>query len=608
MIIRYENASKLRKGPMVIPMGWLSKTKNESGQVAIIFALAIIPVFAVAGFALDFQNTIKKKQKVQLVVDSAVLAAARLKQTGASDAAVKTKVQQFVDAQILSIGGGFSCNAMDTTIRSGEDVISSSVLCSQDTTLTRVIGQEKLDFRVNSTAEYGIDKLDVAFMFDISGSMNSSSRMTNLKAAAKEAIDVLLPPDAPAELIEDTRLAMVSYNTMVNAGSYFELVTGQPATRTYTHEIAGSGGSARPDEGDQFDEVVITLMNADRSRPISLLGDDAVAAVEDWSGNRTRDRMTVDVAVPRSSPLYGRFGSMRLELSGTERRRQTENVTPYALYGDRRGRYNGRTWREGDYRLRIRIYSERRNRGRVLFDERIDFEVVRGSDAGPETKEITLTSTCVWERDGSERFSDAAPGPGAYLAHQTAWFEENPRHSDGGTWQTGHPNRAGHNWYRGTECQGREPLGLTNNRSELNSYVNSLSAGGGTAGHLGVAWSWYLISENWDGVFAGSSTPLSYTEPDSEKVVILMTDGSFNSEVFPTQGTSDAQARALCDRMKLSGVKVYSVALQAPTAGKRVLEYCATGSDYFFEPNTAAELTEAYRKIATSISDLRISQ
>ena len=87
-----------------------------------------------------------------------------------------------------------------------------------------------------------------------------------------------------------------------------------------------------------------------------------------------------------------------------------------------------------------------------------------------------------------------------------------------------------------------------------------------------------------------------------------MTDGSFNSEVFPTQGTSDAQARALCDRMKLSGVKVYSVALQAPTAGKRVLEYCATGSDYFFEPNTAAELTEAYRKIATSISDLRISQ
>ncbi len=432
-------------------MSWFSKFKSESAQVAIIFALSIIPIFAVAGFAIDFQNTIKKKQKVQLVVDSAVLAAARLKQTGASDGEVKTAVQQFVDAQILSMRGGFRCQATQTTVSHADDSIATEILCSQDTTLTRVIGQEKLDFRVDATAEYGIDKLDVAFMFDISGSMNSSSRITNLKAAAKEAIDVLLPPDAPSELIEDTRLAMVSYNTMVNAGSTFELVTGVPATRTYTHEInSGGSGSADPDVGDPFDEIEITLMNADRTRPISALGDDAVVAIEDWSGNRTDDRLTVDVSVPRSSPLYGSFASMRLELSGTESRRQTENVVPYALYGDRRGRYNGRNWREGDYRLRIRIYSERRNRGRVLFDERIDFEIVRDADTGPETKELTLTSTCVWGRDGTQKFTDGAPGENAYLAHQQAWFVEDSDHRDGGEWVTGHPNRDGHNWYRGT--------------------------------------------------------------------------------------------------------------------------------------------------------------
>lgn len=590
-------------------MNWLNKTKSESGQVAIIFALAIIPIFAVAGFALDFQNTIKKKQKVQLVVDSAVLAAARLKQTGASDSEIETKVQQFIDAQILSMRGGFKCAAANTRVSSGDDVISTDILCSQETTLTRVIGKEKLDFRVQATAEYGIDKLDVAFMFDISGSMNSSSRITNLKAAAKEAIDVLLPPDAPSELIEDTRLAMVSYNTMVNAGMYFEQVTGVPATRTYTHEIDnGGGGDATSDEGDTFDEITITLMNADRTQSITELGDDAIAAIEDWDGNRTRDSMSIDVSIPGSSPLAGRVRSARFDLTGTESRRQTENVVPYALYGDRRGRYNGRNWREGDYRLRVRLFDERRGRGRELFDERIDFEVVRGRDAGPETKEITLTSTCVWERDGTERFTDSMPGANAYLAHMTAWFEEDPSHRDGGVWVTGHPNRAGHSWYRGTECRGREPLGLTNDRNELNSYVNALTAGGGTAGHLGVAWSWYLISDNWDGIFTGDSAPLSFTEPDSEKVVILMTDGSFNSEVFPAQGSSDAQARALCDGMKSKNVKVYSVALNAPTAGKRVLEYCASGTDYFFEPETAAELTEAYRKIATSISDLRISE
>ena len=87
-----------------------------------------------------------------------------------------------------------------------------------------------------------------------------------------------------------------------------------------------------------------------------------------------------------------------------------------------------------------------------------------------------------------------------------------------------------------------------------------------------------------------------------------MTDGAFNAEIFPEQGRSDAQARALCDQMKLTGIKVYSVALQAPSSGRRVLSYCASGPDFYFEPNSAAELSDAYRKIATSISDLRISQ
>lgn len=590
-------------------MGWLHKLKDESAQVAVIFALSIIPVFAVAGFAIDFQNTIKKKQKVQLVIDSAVLAAARVKQTGASDAEIKRTVQQFIDAQLNSVGGGFACGRANTQIVGADDLIETEILCSQETTLSRVMGQQQLDFRVTSTAEYGIDKLDVAFMFDVSGSMNSSSRLTNLKAAAKEAVDVLLPPDAPAELVEDTRLAMVSYNTMVNAGSYFPLVTGMPATRTYTHTIPADPGSTT-NPGRLERDLEIVFWDAARNRQVLEFGDNAVLAVEDWrSDGRTEQRLTVGIDIPRSSPLFGRVESMRLELRGAMSRSKNENGAPFSLWGDRRGSYrsnHGRNWREGDYRLRIRAYSQRNRRGALLYDETISFELSRGRTE-PQVKQYTLTSTCVWERDGAQKFTDAAPGPGAYLAHQQAWFVENRNDPDGGDWVVGHPNRSG-SWYRGNECRGREPLGLTNDRDALNGYVDSLTAGGGTAGHLGVAWSWYLVSEYWDGVFTGTTAPLPYTEPDSDKVVILMTDGQFNAEIFPEQGSSDTQARALCDQMKLRDVKVYAVALNAPNAGKRVLEYCASGPEYFFEPETASELTEAYRQIATSISDLRISK
>ncbi|MEM9571395.1 MAG: pilus assembly protein TadG-related protein [Pseudomonadota bacterium] len=585
------------------------RARDEAGNVAMIFALSIVPIFGVAGFAIDLQNTVKQKHRMQVILDSAVLAAARVKQRGGSDDEITKSLQDFVAMQMAPISTGLNCRAANVSVVRADDLITANIICAQNTSLTRVIGHEKMDFAVASTAEYGIDKLDVAFMFDISGSMNSRSRLVNLKAAAKEAVDILLPPSAPPELIKDTRLSMVSYNTMVNAGDYFQAVTGVPATRTYTHTIDNSGAGASPDQGDLLDNLEITLMDTDRSREMTQFGDNAVIAIEDWTArNRTEQRLSVDVKVPRTSSAFGRFQSMRMELRGPTRHNQVENIVPYALYGDRRGRYNGQQWPEGEYSLRIRVYSQRRARGRKLIDETIEFEVVRSEDAEPVELEYTLTSTCVWERDGAEKFTDGAPGAGAYLAHRQAWFVEDEDHRDGGSWQVGHPNRPDHSWYRGTECRGTAPVGLTNDRDTLNRYVDRLSAGGGTAGHLGVAWSWYLISENWDGVFTGTSAPLSYSEPDSDKVVILMTDGEFNAEIYPEQGSSDAQARALCDGMKASGVTVYTVALDAPLAGRRVLQYCASGPEFFHQPKTAAELTEAYKQIATSISDLRISQ
>lgn len=575
-------------------------SRDKSGQVAILFALSIIPIVAVAGFAIDFQQTIKRKAKVQLVMDSAVLAAARVKQTGATNEEIKLTVQQFMDAQIGGLGG-LSCDPTTVVVSDSDEEIDASILCEQTTALIKVIGREEMPFRVSSASEYGIDKVDVAFMFDVSGSMNSSNRLTNLKAAAIEAIDVLLPDGAPPELIEDTRLAMMSYNSMVDAGPFFEDVTGVTPTRTYTHEISGEYDPSDITAGSTFGDLHIGLYDTDTQDLISELGDDALVSVEDWMD----DDLTIAVTLEPGHSLYGMVESVYLQLSGPKNRNKKDNSEPYALWGSLT---NGKSFDMGDFTLRVRAYSENNRNGTVLFDETIDFTMALAEQFDTQTSSYTLTSTCVWERDGAEKFTDAAPGTGAYLSHRQAWFVEDDDHSDGGYWEVGHPNRPNNSSYDGDECRDHEPVELTNDRDTLINYVNSLTAGGLTAGHLGVAWTWYLVAEDWEAVFDGDAAPLEYTEPDSAKAVILMTDGSFNAEIFPGQGSSDAQARALCDSMKAKDVKVYAVALNAPTAGKAVLSYCASGSDYYFEPETAAELTEAYQKIATSISDLRISK
>ncbi len=587
--------------------------KDTSGHVAVIFGLSIIPIIAVAGFSIDFSATTTSKTKIQYVVDSAVLTGARAMQTGKNQAEIRTIVDGYIAAQLsesansgmLSCGSpvyGFPANSQDITI---------DLECVQKTALMKVVGKKNVKLKVSSTSTWGIGKLDVAFMFDVSGSMGGS-RMRNLKTSAKEAIKVLLPVDAAPEIIEDTRVAMVSYNSMVNAGDFFEDATGVKPTRTYTHIInADAGDSLTQTEGSLFSEMDIGLYDGDNNDLISRLGDGAVIQVED----NEIDDLTVAAWLNPGNSLRGRVGSMYMELRGEHTRNQTENYEPYALYGDSSGNYNSARFKYGDYTIRIRAYSRSHRNGSVLFDETLSFTLTDGEVPEPEEKTYTLTSTCVWERDGAEAFTadkpeliSTSPKMDSFLAHRQAWFTEDEDHNDGGYWTVGHPERPNNNSYRGNECRNHKPVELTNNRTTLNTYIDSLTTGGGTAGHLGVAWSWYLIAEEWNTIFTGDAKPLDYTEPDSTKAVILMTDGEFNREIYETaQGDSDAQARAMCDAMKLKDIKVYAVALQAPTAGQRVLEYCASGPEFFFDAQNGAELTEAYRQIAVSISDLRIS-
>lgn len=586
-------------------LSMFAKLRNDSrGNVLMIFALCLVPMVAVAGFAIDFQQTVKRKAKVQVILDSAVLAAARVKQTGVEDDLVKQSVQDFMDAQIEGLGG-LTCDPAIVVVTQNVEEIDANITCKQDTYLVRVIGQDQVTFKVVSGSEYGIDKLDVAFMFDISGSMNSSSRLTNLKVAAQEAVDVLLPDGAPQALIEDTRLAMVSYNAMVNAGDHFQAVTGVTPTRTYTHEIGPEYDEDDFTEGTLFDEFHLGLYDTDTDDLIAEFGDGAVIKIdENWD-----DDLTIAMTLDPGHDLYGQDDSVRFNLSGPETQNRLENYEPYAMYGDS-GINNmvGEAWDMGEFELRIRVYDGGSGNGNELFDETINFTLVLEDDAEPVTKTYTLTSRCVWERDGAEKFTDAAPGAGAYLSHQQAWFVEDSSQSDGGDWEVGHPNRPNDSKYDGNECRTAEPVELTNNRNTLSTYISTLNAGGYTAGHLGVAWTWYLVAEDWDTVFDGDAAPLSYSEPDSAKVVILMTDGAFNTEIFPEQGDSAAQARSLCDNMKLRDIKVYAVALNAPTAGQEVLSYCASGPEFYFEPETGAELSDAYKQIAASISDLRISK
>lgn len=188
-------------------------------------------------------------------------------------------------------------------------------------------------------------------------------------------------------------------------------------------------------------------------------------------------------------------------------------------------------------------------------------------------------STCATERIGWAAFKDDEPGASKWIRN---W-----------TW----------------DCPASAVQPISTQRDSLKTAVDGLSAAGSTAGHLGIAWAWYLIAPDWDDIWPAASKPLSYSEPKSIKAVILMTDGAFNTEYMPALGDSYDQANDLCDAMKAKGVIVYSVAFQAPASGQAALQACATSTTgHYFNAANGAQLKEAYREIASQLAGLRLQQ
>jgi len=169
-------------------------------------------------------------------------------------------------------------------------------------------------------------------------------------------------------------------------------------------------------------------------------------------------------------------------------------------------------------------------------------------------------------------------------------------------------------------CPSQPILGLTNDRNSLLSTIQGFRADGYTAGHIGLAWGYYMLSENWRPLWRASERPASYAEK-VKKIAILMTDGQFNTyyDGVPTRllheqdKLSGASAVGLCNDMKAPkagrpGITIYSIAFQAPRDAKRTLSSCASSPEHFFDATNGEQLGAAFRKIAVDIQKLRLTR
>jgi Flp pilus assembly protein TadG len=198
--------------------------------------------------------------------------------------------------------------------------------------------------------------------------------------------------------------------------------------------------------------------------------------------------------------------------------------------------------------------------------------------------------TCATERKGEHRFSPV--GPDIAMVNRDA--------------------RLG-------ICPTATLVPLTADGQRLRDTINSFRADGVTAGQIGIQWAWYTLSTQWSEYLPQGSRPSD--DDDVKKYAVIMTDGEFNTafaEVPENEATTMRQGKrssetavTLCTRMKEEGIEIFTIGFQLrETAAIETLRACASpdrpDAQFFYDASTGAELTNAYRDIASTIQALRL--
>jgi Flp pilus assembly protein TadG len=213
-------------------LGWLANTPRPSwlvrrfsrfgaanrANVALIFALAVLPLLLSVGVAIDYSRVAKVRSEMQSAVDgtSLMLAqdAASLSAAQLSGAATRYFSELFHDSGTTNV----TVTATYATSSSGATVLVGST-GNMATIFMSIVGINSVAVGATSTATWGNTKLRVALALDNTGSMANNGKMAALQGGANGLIDQL---SATAQNNGDVYISIVPFANEANMGTSFK--------------------------------------------------------------------------------------------------------------------------------------------------------------------------------------------------------------------------------------------------------------------------------------------------------------------------------------------------------------------------------------------------
>ncbi len=186
---------------------------DDAGNVAVIFVLAAVPLFALLGGALDYGRSTLIKTQMQSALDATSI-------TLAHEASTKTTAQLNQDAETYFNARFVEPQAENVELHldytSGDQELTLSADADVPTDFLGVVNIDTLPLSGSASVRWGSKGLMVALVLDNTGSMASSGKLTALKSATHNFLSKL---QSAAGEEGDVYVSIIPFAKDVNLGS-----------------------------------------------------------------------------------------------------------------------------------------------------------------------------------------------------------------------------------------------------------------------------------------------------------------------------------------------------------------------------------------------------
>jgi Flp pilus assembly protein TadG len=546
--------------------------RAKRGNVAMIFAISMIPLAIAAGVGLDFSRAMLVRQQMGEALDAAALAVGST--TGLDQTSAQALAQKYFDANYTVDKTAFGSPTITIPSYSATGSVLLTASDSMPTVLVKLVGFTSLPLTTNSTVVWGQSKLWVALVLDNSGSMASSNKMTGLKNASAQLLTTLQNASSTAG---DVQVGIVPFSNTINVG------TGN-VNATW---IDWTDWAAPPKDASA-NTINDTYVIAKTNVVFDAYGPkDDCPFITTSNGNVTQD-----------SP----FG-FNCEVNSTNNSGDVSpsgNVSPIPANGQICPGPNSATY--GNDHL-ARYYNGCWTSTKVL-----NTTIPVGSSCGRFWTGTTPNCTC----------NSATPKVCKTQKWTHTWVANNQN-----TWGGCIMDRTQDYDIQNTQPSGASGMPATNpfnclsstvtplgyNWTTLNSQITAMNANGSTNQPVGLANGWQLLTP-------GNPYGTAAVPANTARYIIVLSDGRNTQDRWYGDGQEGTAADALiddrmnkvCAAVKADGVVVYSIFVNTGNQSTPVaLQNCATDSSKYFALTSSSEIVTTFNQIAQQITNVRVS-